>query len=419
MKRKSTPALSLGGPFTEFRSLLLAWFDRNRRSLPWRSNRTLYGTWISEVMLQQTTVATVVPYWERFMASFPDVAALAAADQQEVLKMWSGLGYYRRARQLHDAARILMSQENGQLPDDRDGWLQLPGIGPYASGAIASIGLQQRVPALDANARRVLTRWLIEDPDSLAELRPAQLEKVGAELVAPDRPGDWNEGLMELGALICRASHPLCGDCPVRNLCRAGCAGKADLIPLPRMAEAAERVQLGVLVLAWGDRILLMPPGGQPVIDPAGSPAPVRKDVTGLHKGLWGLPTTPWLPDPRDPEAVWPGGVWRPWLKGILGPDFIGEIGDPVLLGKFLHAVTRYRLLVQVYGLRLPGSPPAQGRPLPVEPIFFMKKDVASKTPAGNEETLFRARLCRWPAPELPVSNLVKKSLLVAESQQV
>jgi A/G-specific adenine glycosylase len=369
-------------------------------------------------MLQQTTVTTVVPYWERFMASFPDVASLAKADMEDVLRMWSGLGYYRRARQLHEAARILMTQENGQLPGDREGWLQLPGIGPYASGAIASIGLHQRVPALDANARRVLTRWLIETPDFLADLHPAHLEIVGTELVDPDRPGDWNEAVMELGALICRASNPLCGDCPVRDLCRAGRAGQADLIPPPKRAVANQRVQLGVLVLVWGDRILLMPPGGQPAVVPAGSPAPVRKDVSGLHKGLWGLPSTPWLPDPGDPKTVWPGRVWRPWLKEISGPGFPAEKGDPVLLGKFRHAVTRYRLLVQVYGLRLPGSPPAQGSPLPGKPNSILISGAAESL-TGAEGTLFQARFCRWVDPEQPVSNLVKKSLLVAESRQV
>lgn len=418
MNRESPPAISLAGPLPEFRTLLLAWFDRNRRSLPWRRNRTLYGTWISEVMLQQTTVTTVVPYWERFMAAFPDVAALATAEQQDVLKMWAGLGYYRRARLLHEAARILMTEGDGRLPGDRDGWLQLPGIGPYASGAIASIGLQQRVPALDANARRVLTRWLIKDPESLADLRPVQLEKVGAELVDPIRPGGWNEAVMELGALVCRAAHPLCGDCPVRDLCRAGRAGQAHLIPPAKSPAASQRVQLGVLVLAWGDRILLMPPGSHSAIVPAGSRPPIRKDVSGLHKGLWGLPSTPWLPDPGDHQAVWPGSVWRRWLKKISGRGLPLDNGDPVLLGKFRHAVTRYRLLVQVYGLRLAGSPPAKGWPLPVEPNFT-RKGAVSKVPAGAEESLIPARFCLWPAPELPVSNLVKKSLLVAESRQV
>jgi A/G-specific adenine glycosylase len=375
---------------TAIRTRLLTWFDRQQRSLPWRRRRSLYGTWISEVMLQQTTVATVVPYWESFMATFPDVASLAAADQEEVLKMWSGLGYYRRARQLHQAARMVVSRNGGRLPRDRQGWLELPGIGPYASGAIASIGLQERVPALDANARRVLTRWLAAGPQDLAALTPAGLTKAGEDLVDPDRPGDWNEAVMELGALICRAADPACGACPVADLCRAGAAGQAHLVPPPRKAVTTEKVLMGVLVLSRGPQVFLMPPGAATAVLPPGSPAPVRKDLSGLHQGLWGLPTTAWLPDPGDPGAVWPGTIWRPWFKETFGVRPGRAPVDPLRVGGFRHAVTRYRLRVQVYHLKL-----AAGR-------------------AGGADRGVRGRFCRWPDTDRPVSNLVRKSLLIA-----
>ena len=155
---------------TAMRRDLLAWYDAEARRLPWRERPSLYGTWISEIMLQQTTVATVIPYWERFMARLPDVGALAAADESEVLTLWSGLGYYRRARSLHQAARQIAADHAGRLPTDAVGWRALPGVGDYTAGAVASIGAGERVPAVDANARRVLTRWLCDSEAAAAEL---------------------------------------------------------------------------------------------------------------------------------------------------------------------------------------------------------------------------------------------------------
>ena len=139
---------------------LLRWYDNMRRPLPWREQPDLFGTWISEIMLQQTTVKAVIPYWHRFLARFPDVAALATASEEEILREWSGLGYYRRARLLHRAARLVMKERDGQLPRSRDEWLQLPGVGAYTAGAIASIALGEKVPAVDANVRRSVARAL-------------------------------------------------------------------------------------------------------------------------------------------------------------------------------------------------------------------------------------------------------------------
>ena len=236
----------LSAPPGAYRSRLLDWFDDHQRELPWRQNRSLYGTWISEVMLQQTTVAVVVPYWEKFLTAFPDVAALAAATEEDVLSHWSGLGYYRRAHQLHAAARMVVADLGGALPRDREGWRALPGIGPYASGAIASIGLGERVPAIDANSRRVLSRWLVSDPAAAVKLQPAHLELTGGTLVDEARPGDWNEALMELGALVCRAADPRCQVCPIGGLCRAGVAGTAGRIPSPKSQAPVKRVRLGL-----------------------------------------------------------------------------------------------------------------------------------------------------------------------------
>lgn len=418
MKLDLPADIFLPGNPERFRSLLLSWFDRHKRPLPWRRRRSLYGTWISEVMLQQTTVAVVIPYWEKFLAAFPDVRALAAANQEEVLSLWSGLGYYRRALQLHQAAKTVVSRRGGELPDDRDGWRDLPGIGPYASGAIASIGLGMRVPALDANARRVLTRWLVARPQALADLRPSHLEMIGALLVDEDRPGDWNEALMELGALICRASSARCATCPVRDLCRAGGAGTGDLIPAPGIPAETVRVQLGLLVLAWRDRVLLMPPASEPVVFPAGSPAPVRRDVSGLHKGLWGLPSTPWLPDLPGGQSIWPGTVWRPWLDTIDGLKL--PCGGPEAdhLGNFRHSITRYRLDVQVYGLRLSDIDSLDCDELLI-PVISRPNGGNSVSKAGTEGMPLAARFCHWSPVDQPVSTLVNKSLVVASKSIV
>lgn len=413
MKSDRSFALSLIETPQSYRTLLLSWFDAARRSLPWRQQKSLYGTWISEMMLQQTTVATVVPYWEKFLVAFPDVQALAAADLDDVLSLWSGLGYYRRARHLHQAARQVVDQLGGKLPRDKEGWLQLPGIGPYAGGAIASIGLGLRVPAMDANARRVLTRWLIASPGDLGGLRPARLDEIGAALVDEDRPGDWNEALMELGALVCRASDPRCEACPVRDLCRAHLAGATDRIPAPKDTAATERVHLGVLVVTWRDRVLLLPPGCGPVMVPPGNQAPVRRDVTGLHRGLWGLPSSPWQPGLSHRQKPWPGVVWRPWLAGVSDLGSPSDMKDPVLLGNFRHAVTRFRLVVQVYGLQLALGPVSGGGG--ASQLDSSAWPDGIRIPQGGQDDApVKARFCNRLVPEHPVSNLVKKSLLLA-----
>jgi A/G-specific adenine glycosylase len=370
------------------------------------------------MMLQQTTVATVVPYWEKFLATFPDVEALAAAELEDVLSLWSGLGYYGRARHLHRAAKQVVDLLGGDLPRAREGWLRLPGVGPYASGAIASIGLGIPVPALDANARRVLTRWLIAAPRELGDLRPFHLEKIGAALVEGNRPGDWNEALMELGALVCRASAPRCDACPVRDLCRAHQAGTADLIPVPKAPVATERVHLGVLVISWRDQVLLLPPGCGPAVVPAGSGVPVRRDLTGLHRGLWGLPSTPWLPGLPDRKSAWRAGIWRRWLESIPGIGPLSGSGDPVLLGKFRHAVTRYRLMVQVYGLQLAQGLPSDGDgPYPTSNSRLKSGILIPQV--GQDDTQVRGRFCNLRSPEQPVSNLVNKGLLIARKSIV
>ena len=347
---------------------LLAWFDRHARDLPWRREPDLYRTWISEMMLQQTTVAAVIPFWERFTRRFPDVEALAAADEAEVLALWSGLGYYRRARMLHAAARRIVSAHGGRLPTDRDGWVALPGVGDYAAGAIASIGLGEAVPALDANARRVLVRWAAADARAAAAWTPARLRTLGAALVPAARPGAWNEAVMELGATVCRARDPQCPRCPVGAWCRAGLAGTAAQVPPPAARTAPQPVVLSMAVVRRGDRLLLLPPGSAPVLAPAAWGEPARADLGGLHRGLWGLPTTAWYRPPVEAGA-WQRDLLERWAHWA-GPT---RAAPPVVAGQVRHAITRFRLAVTVVAVSLdPAADPLgpvvrgrSGRPCP------------------------------------------------------
>ncbi|HOM18841.1 MAG TPA: A/G-specific adenine glycosylase, partial [Thermoguttaceae bacterium] len=204
-----------------FRRRLLGWFDRNKRDLPWRRTKDPYAVWLSEIMLQQTQAPTVVRYFERFLAAFPTVHALAQADQAAVLRLWEGLGYYRRAVQLHEAARKIVSEFGGQFPQTLDELLQLPGIGRYTAGAILSIAFDQRQPILEANTLRLWAR-LLAYPEPTGSASAQRLFWQMAEWVLPHRQvGRFNQALMELGSTVCLPRQPRCPECPVSRFCLA------------------------------------------------------------------------------------------------------------------------------------------------------------------------------------------------------
>ncbi|MGC2619510.1 MAG: A/G-specific adenine glycosylase [Acidobacteriaceae bacterium] len=207
----------------EFRRALLAWFDTCARDLPWRHTRDPYAIWVSETMLQQTRVAVVVDYYTRFLTRFPDLGSLAAASEEEVLAQWSGLGYYRRARALHESARAVVAEYGGAIPKTAIGLARLPGVGVYTAAAVASIAFGEPVAAVDGNVERVLMRYLGMEPIA-GSARSGQLRRDAGDLVDPERPGDFNEAMMELGATICLPRAPQCLICPVR----AGCATQGE-----------------------------------------------------------------------------------------------------------------------------------------------------------------------------------------------
>jgi A/G-specific adenine glycosylase len=212
---------------------LLGWFRGHRRALPWRTTRDPYRIWVSEVMLQQTTVQAVIPFYERWLRLFPDVKTLARASRQEVLRAWQGLGYYARARNLHDASRAVVREFAGRLPDDLGQLRSLPGLGPYTAAAVASIAFDRPCPVLDANVRRVVMRL-----ENIAPRDGPRTDRIILDFLAPRLPsrgaGDFNQAVMELGALVCKPRNPLCLLCPLRPSCRAAKAGRQELIPPPR-----------------------------------------------------------------------------------------------------------------------------------------------------------------------------------------
>lgn len=252
---------------------MLSWYERHRRHLPWRQTDDPYKIWVAEIMLQQTQVATAQPYYERFIAGYPTVHHLAAAPIDDVMKLWEGLGYYARARNLHRAAQMIVEDYDGQLPRSREELLKIPGIGPYTVGAILSIAFGQPEPALDGNVRRVMSRLLlIEDNPRRPAIEREILDEL-QQLVSTDAPADFNQALMELGATVCVSKSPRCLICPVVEHCQAQAAGRQFDLPVKpkRQSRPHRHVAVGFI---WRDDHLLIS----------------RRPSDGLLGGLWELP---------------------------------------------------------------------------------------------------------------------------------
>jgi A/G-specific adenine glycosylase len=334
-------------PVQEFRRELLLWFGTKARDLPWRNHPTLYGTWISEIMLQQTTVTAVVPYWEKFLAAFPTVKDLAEASETDVLAMWSGLGYYRRARNLHAAARKIKEEQGGCLPKTSQQWKELPGIGDYAAGAIASMGLAEVVPAIDVNARRVITRLFVDDVQTLPYLTPGVMQGLGLKLVDPKKPGTWNEALMELGALHCTARAAHCGECPVSGYCRAFAKGVVDEIPAPVIRQKARKVVTAQWLILTDFGIVVLEPGSPPVSCAKMIGEVVRDDFTNIHRGLWLLPQTAWFAESPELQPNEFLDQFTTFLDVIELSPATSSGFRPRFAGKFTHSITNHRIRVE------------------------------------------------------------------------
>ncbi|GAA4722564.1 A/G-specific adenine glycosylase [Brevibacillus fulvus] len=256
-----------------FANDLLAWYDAQKRDLPWRINRDPYRVWVSEIMLQQTRVETVKPYYQNFMEKFPTIEALADAPEEEVLKAWEGLGYYSRARNLQAAAREVKEQYNGIVPDTLEEISRLKGIGPYTAGAILSIAYEKAEPAVDGNVMRVFSRLLLMEDDIAKPATRVKFEQLVRQTIPDGRAGDFNQALMELGALVCLPRTPQCLTCPVFDYCLARKEGVQHDLPVKGKAKPPRPVDMLVAVIANGDQLLIR-----------------KRPEQGLLAGMWEYP---------------------------------------------------------------------------------------------------------------------------------
>lgn len=309
---------------------LLEWYGRQRRALPWRATRDPYCIWVSEVMLQQTQVATVIGFYERWLRRFPDVSALAGADTEDVLRAWEGLGYYSRARNLQRAAREIVARHDGRLPESVQALLGLPGIGRYSAGAIASIAFGADEPAIDGNIVRVLTRLFALAGDPKRAPLAGRLWELARELLPPGRAGDFNQALMELGATVCTPKSPRCAACPVQRHCAALHADQVQVYPqsAPRPAPTLER-----RAVAWVKR--------------AGRVLVVRAPANAARwSGMWQFP------DVELGASQAPRSALAKSIESSTGLHV--EVGDELL--ELRHQVTRFRIELTVFACKAAGG---------------------------------------------------------------
>src|SRR5690625_2232723 len=260
-----------------FKENLLKWYEQNKRDLPWRKTNNPYYIWISEIMLQQTKVDTVIPYYESFIKKFPTINEFAEANEQDVLKMWEGLGYYSRARNLHSAVKEVVSNYDSKVPNDEKQLGDLRGIGPYTKGAILSIAFNKPIPAVDGNVMRVLSRVLCIRDNVLEQKTNRLIEKIAKQLISDEKPGDFNQGLMEIGATVCTPRKPICTECPLQAQC---CAFKNELTEqLPVRIKKTKQKSLQYYVLI--------------VKDDKGNIAIEQRPNQGLLANMWQFPMIP------------------------------------------------------------------------------------------------------------------------------
>lgn len=314
---------------------LLDWYRREARTLPWRGHPDPYAVWVSEIMLQQTRVETVIPYFERWMARFPDIPTLAKAPEQDVLRLWEGLGYYSRARNLWRAARVVMQDYAGQLPSDPIHLQELPGIGRYTAGAIASIAFGLDAPALDGNIRRVLARLFDVDLDARSPAGEKRLWELARAVLPPGQAGDFNQALMDLGSQVCTPQKPACLLCPLAGDCRSFALGVQELRPVLPEKKPVPHLTVTAAVIRRNGTVLI-----------------ARRPSAGLLGGMW----------------EFPGGKLEPGetLPACLRREIGEELGATVLVGAkvgvYRHAYTHFKVTLHAFECTL-----EEGEPLPLD----------------------------------------------------
>ena len=349
--------------FPHLAVLLLAWYDRGRRILPWREDPTPYHVWVSEIMLQQTRVEAVKPYYDRFLQQLPDIPALAAAEEEQLLKLWEGLGYYNRVRNLQKAAQMVMQQFDGRMPQTVPELLQLPGIGSYTAGAIASIACGMAEPAVDGNVLRVFSRVRTDSRDIADQKVKKAVEAEVREIMPQKRPGDFNQALMELGACVCLPNgQPKCESCPLQGLCCAYRDGCMTQFPVKSPKKPRRIEEKTVLLLMDDVRVAMQ-----------------RRSEKGLLAGMYEFPGLPGL---CNQETVL---------------DFVKQLGFAPLhirpLGSAKHVFTHIEWHMLGYAIRVDELFPVAETAKKLHYMFIEKNEIEEKYPVPSAYAAYAAYL--------------------------
>jgi A/G-specific adenine glycosylase len=339
---------------TPISSSLLDWYSSNARVFPWRGRVDSYAVWVSEIMLQQTRVETVIPYFERWMVRFPTVQALAEAPLQDVLTLWEGLGYYSRARNLHKAAQMVLAEHDGQLPGDVNALRRLPGIGRYTAGAIASIAFGLDEPTLDGNIRRVYARLYDVTEPARSPAGESRLWLLAAENLPPGRAGDYNQALMDLGSMVCTPRRPNCERCPISRHCLAWTRGVQEQRPVELPKRAVPHITVTAAVIRRDGQILL-----------------AQRPHDGLLGGLWEFPG----------GKIQEGEDLPTCLKREISEELGAEIEVGQALGVYRHAYTHFRVTLHAFDCQLIGSEP---RPIQAADLRWVTVAELGNYPMGK-----------------------------------
>jgi A/G-specific adenine glycosylase len=347
----------------KFSKKVLTWYAREGRQLPWRGSQDPYAVWISEIMLQQTRVETVIPYFERWMKRFPGIADLAAGSEQAVLEQWEGLGYYGRARNVHKAAKIVIDEYGGELPRDLAALRSLPGIGRYTAGAIASIAFKQDVPTLDGNLRRVFARvYDVADPADLPAGKE-RLWRLAEQHLPKGRAGDYNQALMDLGATICLPKKPLCGICPLGGLCQARLLSNQEQRPVLKPKADVPHYTVTAAVVQRDGKILL-----------------AKRPSKGLLGGMWEFPGGKTEKDESLEDCL------KREIREELGAEI--RVGEP--FGMYRHAYTHFRITLHAFLCELTDGEP---RPIEAAGLAWARPEDLAHYPMGKVDRQIARKL--------------------------
>ena len=345
---------------------LLQWYKKNGRDLPWRETRDPYAIWVSEIMLQQTQVATVIPYYQNFLKSFPTVRHLAKAHLSKVLKVWEGLGYYSRARNLHRASQIVLNRFRGIIPDNLTDLLSLPGIGRSTAGAILSFAFQKEAPILDGNAKRVISRLVAVSDNPVKGKTEVLLWHLSESLIPKGDASSFNQGLMDLGATTCTPKEPRCSQCPLRDLCKGKASGEPERFPTKTIRKKIPHIEAVSAVILKNGRVLLQ-----------------QRPPEGLLGGLWEFPNWP-IEEKKDPQEA-----LRLKVKSEIGLT----VKTQELIGSFRQTFSHFKLTLQVFHCR-PLNRKVRAKWVPIQklhalPMSRIHRRIAEKIDGKTQRSFF------------------------------